>query len=144
MVNLKGAEVEARRGLGEVHYLSLKFSLKALPSGRSFAYEEVLDDHQEKSNNFYQCRRRNWYEPRQLLLPLIRDWGSPSCLAKRPSLLLQTVASTKKSTRHLHSPRKNILEFRTRVADMRYMFTFLCVNSALTFCSIDSSTFIDP
>ena len=62
MVNLKGAGAEARMGLGEDHYLSLKFSLKALPSGRSFAYEEVLDDHQEKSNNFYQCRRRNWYE----------------------------------------------------------------------------------
>ena len=53
LVNLKGAESEGKMGLGEDHHLFLKFSLKALPSGERFSYQEGLDDHQKKHNSFY-------------------------------------------------------------------------------------------
>ena len=57
--------------MGTTNYIFLKFSLKALPSGERFSYQEALDDHQKKHNNFYQCRVDPWYERRQLPLALI-------------------------------------------------------------------------
>jgi hypothetical protein len=66
MVTLQDAELKRRMGLGKDHRLIVKFSLKGFPSGRRFAYEEALDDHQEKSNSFCTCRYENWYERHSL------------------------------------------------------------------------------
>src|SRR5258706_1149307 len=71
LVNLKGAESEGKMGLGEDHHSFLTFSLTALPSGQKFTHKLALDDHQNKHNNFYQCRFETWYERRRLPLPLI-------------------------------------------------------------------------